>query len=335
MIVGEDMERRVSVLTRRRMVALGAAAVALPLPLRAQAAWPTSPVSFVVGYAPGGSNDINARELAHLMSPIVGQQIVVENKGGANGSLGLRIVAGAKPDGYTLSYTSAQTIVVNPWVQKGMIDTLTALAPICQTTDYQYVLAVSPKAPVNTVAELVALAKREPEKLTYSSAGIGSGNHLASALFAEAAGIALTHVPYKGTGPALADVISDIVTMNFSSLPPAVPQIKVGNLKALAVTGDRRLTSLPDVPTLREQGVDAVINGWHGLFAAANTPGLLLDNIAGKARQAMKDPKWAEVLAKDGVQLPPERTRAEFARYVADEHAFWGRKLKALKIDME
>ena len=328
-----------AVFTRRRAVALGAtlgtAAVALPSSLRAQAAWPTGPVTFVVGYAPGGSNDINARELAQLMSPILGQQIVVDNKGGANGSLGLRAVAGAKPDGYTLSYTSAQTIVVNPWVQKGMIDTLATLAPICQTTDYQYVLVASPKVPANTAAELVALAKKEPDKLTYSSAGIGSGNHLAGVLFTEAAGIAVTHVPYKGTGPALADVMSGIVTMNFSSLPPAVPQVKVGNLKALAVTGNHRLTSLPDVPTLKEQGIDAVINGWHGLFAPASTPGVLLDTIARNAKQAMTNPKWTEVLAKDGVELPPERTRAEWTRYIADEHAFWGRKLKALKIDMD
>ena len=225
-----------------------------PSSLRAQAAWPAGPVTFVVGYAPGGSNDINARELAQLMSPIVGQQIVVDNKGGANGSLGLRAVAAARPDGYTLSYTSAQTIVVNPWVQKGMIDTLTTLAPICQTTDYQYVLVVNPKVPANTAAELVALAKKDPEKLTYSSAGVGSGNHLSGALFAEAAGIAVTHVPYRGTGPALADVMSGIITMNFSLLPPAVPQVKVGNLKALAVTGDHRISSLPDVPTLEGAG---------------------------------------------------------------------------------
>lgn len=320
--------------TRRRAIALGATFAMLPSSLRAQAAWPTNPVTFVVGYAPGGSNDINARELAQLMSPIVDQQIIVDNKAGANGSVGLRAVAGAKPDGYTLSYTSAQTIVVNPWVQKGMIDTLTTLAPICQTTDYQYILVVNPKVPVNSAAELVALAKKTPGKLTYSSAGVGSGNHLSGALFAEAAGIDITHVPYKGTGPALADTISGVVTMNFSSLPPAVPQVKTGNLKALAVTGNHRLMSLPDVPTLKEQAIDAVINGWHGLFAPTGTAAALLDIIANKAKQAMKDAKWAEVLAKDGVEVPPERTRAEFARYVADEHAFWGKKLKALKIDM-
>src|SRR5258708_4948352 len=243
---------RVTVFTRRRVVALGMSTLALPSSLRAQAAWPTGPVTFIVGYAPGGSNDINARELAHLMSPILGQQIVVDNKGGANGSLGPRAVASARPDGHTLSYTSAQTVVVNPWVQKGMIDTLTTLAPICQTTDYQYVLVVDPKVPVNSAAELVALARKNPDNLTYSSAGVGSGNHLSCGLFAEAAGIQLTHVPYRGTGPALADVISGVITMNFSSLPPAVPHVKGGNLNALAVTANLRLTALPHVPTLKE-----------------------------------------------------------------------------------
>jgi tripartite-type tricarboxylate transporter receptor subunit TctC len=324
-----------TVFTRRRVVALGATAVALPSSLRAQANWPTSPVTFVVGYAPGGSSDINGRELAAVMSPILGQQIVVDNKGGANGSVGARVVANAKPDGYTLFYATAQAIVVNPHIQKGSIDTIAALVPVCQTTAYQYVLAVNPKVPANTVAELVALARKDPDKLTYASAGVGGGNHTAGALFAEATGIRMTHVPYKGTGPALADVISGQITMEFSTLPSAVPQIKVGNLKALAVTGNQRLKSLPDVPTLREQGIDVTQYGWHGLFAPAKTPNVLLDKIEKDAKQAMKDPKWEEALAKDGVDLPPERSRAEFARYVADEHAFWGKKLKAMKIDLE
>jgi len=324
-----------SVVTRRRALALGSGALLLPSPLRAQATWPTSPVTFVVGYAPGGSSDINGRELAAVMSPILGQPIVVDNKGGANGSVGARVVANAKPDGYTLFYATATAILVNPHMQKGSIDTLAALVPVCQTTAYQYVLAVNSKVPANTVAELVVLARKQPDKLTYSSAGVGGGNHLAGALFVEATGIRMTHVPYKGTGPALADVISGQITLEFSTLPSAVPQIKVGNLKALAVTGSLRLKSLPDVPTLREQGIDVTQYGWHGLFAPAKTPDVLLDKIEKDAKQAMKDPRWEEALAKDGVELPPERSRAEFARYVADEHAFWGKKLKAMKIDME
>ena len=322
-------------ITRRHALALGSASLLLPSTLRAQAAWPTGPVTFVVGYAAGGGADINARELANIESPLIGQQIVVDNKGGAAGSVGARIVASAKPDGQTLFYAVGTNVIINPWVQKGMIDTIASLAPICQTTAYQYVLAINPKVPANTAAELVALAKKDPEKLTYSSSGVGGNNHLAGALFADAAGIKLTHVPYKGTGPALADVISGVITMNFSSLPPAVGQVKAGNLRALAVTGEKRIKSLPDVPTLKEQGIDVVVNGWHGLFAPAKTPDAILDKIEKDTKQAMKDSKWEEALAKDGLELPPDRTRAQFAKFVTDEHAFWGKKLKELKVEME
>jgi tripartite-type tricarboxylate transporter receptor subunit TctC len=321
--------------TRRNALILGSSALLLPSAVRAQAGWPSGPVTLIVGYAAGGGADINARELAQIMSPLIGQQMIVDNKGGAAGSVGARTVASAKPDGQTLFYAVGTNVIINPWVQKGMIDTLATLAPICQTTSYQYVLAVNPKVAAKTAAELVAVAKKEPEKLTYSSSGVGGNNHLAGALFADAAGIKLTHVPYKGTGPALADVISGQITMNFSSLPPAVGQVKAGNLRALAVTGEKRVKSLPDVPTLKEQGIDVVVNGWHGIFAPAKTPDALLDKIEQQAKQAMKDPKWEEALSKDGLELPPERTRAQFAKFVADEHAFWGKKLKELKIEME
>lgn len=322
-------------ITRRHAMAFGSSALLLPSALRAQATWPNGPVTFVVGYAAGGGADINARELANIESPMIGAQIVVDNKGGAAGSVGARVVASAKPDGQALFYAVGTNVIINPWVQKGMIDTLATLAPICQTTSYQYVLAINPKVAANTAAELVALAKKDPEKLTYSSSGVGGNNHLAGALFADAAGIKLTHVPYKGTGPALADVISGVITMNFSSLPPAVGQVKAGNLKALAVTGEKRIKSLPDVPTLKEQGIDVVVNGWHGLFAPAKTPDAILDKIEKDTKAAMKDPKWEEALAKDGLELPPDRTRAQFAKFVADEHKFWGAKLKELKIEME
>jgi tripartite-type tricarboxylate transporter receptor subunit TctC len=321
-------------LSRRHLLTLGSGALLLPSMARA-ADWPSGPVTLVVGYAAGGGADINARELAQILSPLIGQQAIVDNKGGAAGSVGVRGVASAKPDGQTLFYAVSTNVIINPHVQKGMIDTIAALAPICQTTSYQYVLAVNPKVPANTAAELVALAKKDPEKLTYSSSGVGGNNHLAGALFAEQTGIKLTHVPYKGTGPALADVISGQITMNFSSLPPAVSQIKAGNLKALGVTGNSRVKSLPDVPTLKEQGIDVVVLGWHGLFAPAKTPPAVLDTIETKVKQAMKDAKWEEALAKDGLELPPERTRPEFVTFVKDEHAFWGKKLKALNIEME
>jgi tripartite-type tricarboxylate transporter receptor subunit TctC len=322
-------------ITRRQALALGGSSLLAPSAAHAQAAWPTGPVTFVVGYAAGGSTDINARELAHVMTPVIGQQIIIENKGGAAGSIGLRAVANAKPDGQTLFVAVGTNVIINPYVQKGMIDTLASLAPICQITDYQYVLVVGNKVPVKDAAELVAMAKKDPEKLTFSSSGVGGNNHLAGALFAEAAGIKITHVPYKGTGPAVADVISGQITMNFSSLPPAVSQVKGGNLKALAVTGNKRVSSMPDVPTLKEQGIDVVVTSWQGLFAPAKTPPDILDRIDKATKEAMKNPKWQEALARDGLEMPPERTRAQFAKFVAEEHAFWGKKLRELNVQME
>ena len=324
-----------SQVTRRHALALGGSALILPSTVHAQANWPTGPVTFVVGYAAGGSTDINARELAHVMTPVIGQQIIIENKGGAAGSIGLRAVANAKPDGQTLFVAVGTNVIINPHVQKGMIDTLATLAPVCQITDYQYVLVVGNSVPVKNAAELVALAKKDPEKLTFSSSGVGGNNHLAGALFAEAAGIKITHVPYKGTGPAVADVISGQITMNFSSLPPAVSQVKGGNLKALAVTGNKRVSSMPDVPTLKEQGIDVVVTSWQGLFAPAKTPPDILDKIDKAAKQAMKNPKWEEALARDGLEMPPDRTRAQFAKFVGEEHAFWAKKLRELNIQME
>lgn len=322
-------------LSRRSALALGSGALLVPSALRAQATWPTQPLSFVVGYAAGGGADIVARELAHLMTPLLGQQVIVENKGGAAGAIGARFVSNAKPDGYTIFYAVGTNVVTNPHVLKASIDTLKGLVPIIQTTDYQYVLAVNPNVPANNVKELIALAKKEPGKLTFSSSGVGGNNHLAGALFAEAAGIDITHAPYKGTGPALMDVISGVITMNFSSLPPAVSQIKGGRLKALAVTGNKRVSSLPDVPTLKEQGVDVAVTGWHGLFAPPKTPDAILDRLHKETAIAMKDTKYTEALAKDGLELPPARTRAEFTKYVEEEHAFWGKKLKALNIQAE
>jgi len=321
-------------LARRRLLAAGSTALLLPAAARAQA-WPAQPVTFVVGYAAGGGADIVARELAMLMTPLLGQNVVVDNKGGAAGAIGARFVSNAKPDGYTIFYAVGTNVVTNPHILKTSIDTLAGLVPIIQTTDYQYVLAVNPSVPANNVQELIALAKKEPDKLTFSSSGVGGNNHLAGALFAEAAGIKITHVPYKGTGPALMDVISGVITMNFSSLPPAVSQIKAGRLKALAVTGNKRVSALPGVPTLKEQGVDVSVTGWHGLFAPPKTPDAILDRIYKDTAAAMKDPKYTGALAKDGLDLPPPRSRAEFTKYVHDEHAFWGKKLRELKVEME
>lgn len=322
-------------LPRRRALALGGAALAPAWQVRAEPGWPDGPVTFVVGFAPGGGTDISARTLAAIMSPAIGQQIVIDNKGGASGSVGVRVTAGARPDGQTLLYAASSNVIINPHIQKGMIDTLAELAPICQTTVNQHVLLVNTTLAVRSVAELVALAKKEPDRFTYSSPGIGSMGHLSGALFAEAAGIRMTHVPYKGTAPAMADVIAGQISLIFSSLPPAVGQVKAGRLRALAVTGEQRVTSLPDVPTLKEQGVDTVLVDWYGLFAPAKTPREALERIDAAAGTAMQQAPWAAALAKDGLERPPARDRAAFVRFVAAQYAFWGDKLKKLDIQLE
>jgi len=321
-------------LTRRRAIALGSTAFGLPSVARAET-WPTGPVTILVAYAAGGGPDINARGLAQAMPAVTGQPAIVDNRAGAGGSIGIRAAAGARPDGQTLLYAAAANIVINPWVQRGMIDTLTALLPICQTTAYQYALMVNAQLPVNSVAELVALARKEPGKMTYFSIGVGSATHLNSAWFIQAAGIDVTHVPYKGISQGLLDMIGGRVDMGFGAPEAGLGHVKAGKLKMLAVTGDKRIKSLPDVPTLKEQGIDVVVNGWHGLFAPAKTPDAILDKIDRDTKAAMKDPRWEAALAKDGLEMPPDRTRAQFAKFVADEHAFWGKKLKELKIEME
>jgi tripartite-type tricarboxylate transporter receptor subunit TctC len=321
-------------ITRRRAMTLGSAAFGLPSVARAQT-WPTGPVTFVVGYAAGGGPDINARGLAQVMPAVTGQPTIVDNRAGAGGSIGIRAAAGARPDGQTLLYATVANIVIIPWLQKGMIDTLTTLVPICLTIANQYALMVNAKLPVNNVAELVALARKEPGKLTYFSVGIGSATHLNSAWFTQAAGINVTHVPYKGISQALLDVIGGTIDMGFGPPETGLGHVKAGKLKMLAVTGDKRLKLLPDVPTLTEQGIDMVMNGWHGLFAPAKTPDAILDKIEKDAKRALTNPKWLDLLVQDGSEPPPERRRAEFAKFVSGEHAFWGRKLKELKIEME
>lgn len=328
--------------TRRRFVAGSTALAAVPATARpdtaiAQTKWPTQPITLVVPYAAGGGADIVARELAQLLSPKLGQPLVVDNKGGAAGAIGTQFVARARPDGNTILYAVGTNIVLNPHVLKNFtISTVDDLAPVVQTTDYQYVLAVHPDVPAKTVMELVALAKKAPGKLTFSSSGVGGNNHLAGVLFAHTAGVELTHLPYKGTGPALLDVISGVITMNFSSLPPAVGQIKAGKLRALAVTGDRRVKSLPDVPTLEEAGFKGlVVKGWHGLFVPSKTPAEIIDRLEKEAKAALGEKKMEEALAKDGLELPPPQSRAEFAKAVRNEHAFWATKLKELDIKFE
>jgi tripartite-type tricarboxylate transporter receptor subunit TctC len=246
--------------------------------------------------------------------------------------------AGARPDGTTLLFAVSTNIVVNPHLQRGdRMDLATALAPVAQVSSYQYVLAVHPDVPARTLPELIAYIKsRPPGDLTYSSGGVGNANHLAGLLFSEAAGVRMEHVPYRGTAPALLDVVAGRVTMNFSSPPPAIPLVREGKLRAIAVTGETRIAALPEVPTLSEAGLPgAVITGWHGVFAPAGLPAEQLDRLEAAARRAAATAKFRDRLEHDGLEPAPPRPRAEFAAAVRQESAFWAAKLRELDIKLE
>ncbi|WP_439597489.1 Bug family tripartite tricarboxylate transporter substrate binding protein [Falsiroseomonas sp.] len=321
-------------LSRRTL--LGAnAGLALAAPAIAQA----RPVVLVVPYAPGGGTDLTAREFAHSLSEALGgQTVVVENRGGAAGHIGSVSVARARPDGLTLLFAVSTNLVVNPHMQRGDgVDLITGLAPVAQVTSYQYVLVIDPRLPINTLPELIAYARSKPKgELTYSSGGVGNANHLAGVLFSDAIGVEMEHIPYRGTGPALLDVVGGRITMNFSSPPPAIQLAREGRLRAIAVTGDNRIATLPDVPTLAQAGLPGVsITGWHGIFAPAGIPADQLDRLETAARQAAANPRFANRLEQDGLEASPVRPRAEWFEAVKAEHAFWGRKIRELNIKLD
>ncbi len=294
-------------------------------------------ITLVVPYAAAGGTDIVGREFAAIFSETLGQTVVVENRGGAAGHVGSVSVARARPDGLTLLFAVSTNIVVNPHLQRNdRVDLSRALAPVTQASTYQYVLVIDPRVRANTLGELIAAGKAARGQFTYSSAGVGSNNHLAGLLFSEAAGVEMEHISYRGTAPALQDVVAGRVTMNFSSPPPAIPLARGGQLRAIAVTGERRLPSLPEVPTLAEAGLPGiVILGWHGVFAPAGVPEAEMSRLEDAANRAIRDPRFARSLERDGLEIAAPRPRADFARTIGEEYAFWGRKARELDLKVD
>ncbi|MCB4824019.1 Bug family tripartite tricarboxylate transporter substrate binding protein [Roseicella aerolata] len=319
----------------RRGVLAGLGAAALAGPAEAQTG---RPITLIVPYAAGGGTDIVGREFAPLFAEAMGQTVVVDNRGGAAGHVGSVSVARARPDGTTLLFAVSTNIVVNPHLQKGdRLDLATALQPVAQVSTYQYVLVVHPDVPARTLPELITHIRSRPKgDLTYSSGGVGNANHLAGVLFSEAAGVQMEHVPYRGTAPALLDVVAGRVTMNFSSPPPALALVREGKLRAIAVTGEARIPAIPEVPTLTEAGLPGtVITGWHGVFAPAGVPAAQMEAMEAAARKAAAAPRYLDRLAHDGLEPAPERPRAAFAAAVAQESAYWARKVKELDLRLE
>jgi tripartite-type tricarboxylate transporter receptor subunit TctC len=300
-------------------------AICANLPLQAQD-YPNRPIMLVVPYAAGGGNDVMARIVAEKMSKTLGQQIVIENRGGAGGTIATRAVANSAPDGYTLVIGGAGTLAINPTLYPNAgYDPRKDFAPIGLIATGALVVLVHPSVPVRSIEELIDRARKEPGKLNYASAGPGSGIHLGTELFASMAGIRFTHIPYRGTSPALNDLLGGHVDIYFSSLPPALGLVGEGKVRALAVTGSRREQALPDLPTVAEAGLpgyEAVLH--YGIAAPAGTPRPIVDTLNAALREALAAAETHALMASAGVQPMPS-TPEEYAADIDREETKWSR----------
>src|SRR4051794_4373300 len=326
---GVGRQGRIAMQTRAWRIVLAVAAIGLADAGACAEDYPSRPITLVVPYAPGGGNDAMARGGADRMSRVLGQQIVIENRGGAGGSIATRQVARAEPDGYTLGLGGTGTLAIDPTLYPNVgYDPRKDFAPIGLIATSALVVLVNPAVPATSIAELIALARREPGKLNYASAGVGSGIHLGSELFAHMAGIKLTHIPYKGSIPALTDLLGGHVAIYLSSLPPAIALVKEGRVRALAVTGAKRSPIFPELPTIAEAalpGYEAVL--LSGIGAPAGTPQPIIDklNVALNAALAEDDVR-ARIVADGAEPLPT--TPAEYAADIDREETKWSTIVK-------
>jgi tripartite-type tricarboxylate transporter receptor subunit TctC len=322
------MQRR-HVLTR---LAGGLAAAALPLGLWAQT---DKPVTIVVPYAPAGTTDMLGRLLAREMETLVGRQMIVDNKPGAGSSIGAAYVARSAPDGNTLLVATSTTLAINPSLYKKLAyDPAKDFAPIGMIGAVPLLVVVNASSPVKTIADLVALSKSKPGGLAYGSAGNGSPHHLGMEMFKAATGAHLTHVPYKGSSPAITDLLGGQIQAMFSDIPPALPHVRSGRLRAIAVTSAKRQSALPEVPTVAEsgaagtQGFEAV--AWQSLVAPAGTSKEIVNRYADALAKVMAQPALRSKLEQDGFE-PVARSMSpeQLSAYIRSETERWGKVIKA------
>lgn len=298
--------------------------------------YPAKPVTLVIPFPPGGGTDTGGRILAEQLSKKWGHPVVVENKGGAAGQIGADMVAKAKPDGYTLLLGNIGTQAINPSLYTKMpYDPDTAFAPISLVAELPLAMMVNPSVPVKTANEFIALAKSKPGQFSYSSAGPGGAPHLAAEMFKDQTGTFILHVPYRGGGPAIADLLAGHVQLSFMTVLEASGHIKAGKLRALAVTGDKRVSALPDVPALNEQvlpGFNAI--SWLGLLAPAGTPPALVEKISSDVRAIMaEDAVKARFINLGGV--PHANTPSEFVKMIADDRQRYAKIIRSKKISAD
>ena len=318
-----------------RIVAIAVLAAALCGAANAQP-YPGKPIRIVTPYNPGGTADIMARIVAQRLTEAWGKPAVVENRAGASGMIGTDLVAKAAPDGYTLLAAYVTEIAIVPALYpKAAYDPLKDLAPVALTALTPMVLVINPAIPAKSVREFSALAKAKPGLYAYASAGGGSPAHLAGELLQRAAGIQLTHVPYKGGGQALTDTLAGHTAMFFSSMPSAIPHIKAGKLRAIAVSSARRATAMPDVPTVAESGgFEFDITAWNGLFAPAGTPREIINKINAEVVRGLTAPEMSEKLSREGADTAPWPAD-QFRTFVHGEVAKFSAIIREAGVKME
>jgi len=285
--------------------------------------YPVKPIRIVIPYPPGGGTDIVIRAVSGRLSERLGQLVVVDNRGGATGTIGSEAVAHAAPDGYTLLAHTNAGITILPHLNKALpYDPIRDFAPVTLAASSPYLFVVNPKVAATTVAQLIALAKARPGELNYASSGNGASTHLAGLLFCQMAGVKMVHIPYKGSGPATTELLAGQVQMRFSSIPPVLPHVRSGRLRALAVTSAQRFSLLPDVPTVADTVPGFEVESWYGVFAPTGTPAAIIKRLNADFAAALGSPDVKALLATDGsvvVASSPERfgaiVRAEYARW--------------------
>jgi len=290
-------------MTRAFALLLSLVALAMPAgPTRAQSDFPSRPIKMIVPFPPGGGIDVTARIAAQKLGDILGQQIIIQNQGGGGGAIGTDAVAKADPDGYTLLYHSTTGIVHAAVTAKLPYDWLNDLVPVSIATRFAPVMIVSPTLPVKNLQEFIALLKANPGKYSYASSGTGTAVHLAEELFRQKAGVEIVHVPYRGTAAAMPDILTGRVAMMIDGVPVQTTNIRSGTVRALAVTTDTRSPAIPDVPTMKESGLDYVVPFWTAIYAPARTPNAIVEKLAAAIGKAMKADDVSKRLAEVGTE---------------------------------
>ena len=321
----------------RSLIVFVAAGMLVATSSAAAQSYPQKPIRLVVPYTAGGAGDIFARTMGQKLGEALGHQVVVDNRPGANGIIGMELVAKSPPDGYTIVMGNSAPMVLNPSLYARLAyDPIRDFAPITQGTLYPYILIVHPSVPARSVGELVTLARSRPGQLQYGSSGAGGANHLAGEMFKRAAKIDIVHIPFKGSAPALSDVLAGHVPIMFDTIVTTAPQLKAGKVRALAVTGVRRAPQVPDIPTIAESGFPGyAVTSWQSLLAPAGTPRPIIERLYQESVRALKMPDVIERLATQGGNELVGNTPDEFAAIIRKEIAVYAKVIKEANIRLE